>query len=174
MLTTRILVDVRDAEALRTVLAGIRNDLGPIRGLVHGAGVLADRLIVDKTAEQFAAVYETKAASLQAMLESLEHDDLGLLALFSSSTARFGRAGQVDYAVANEVVNKLAQREARRRPDHNKFPTNQECAEQIQRCKTNACSDTDAAQVSNAEDAFRNCRHQSQCKKLESRSYTNL
>jgi hypothetical protein len=36
--------------------------------------------------------------------------------LFSSSTARFGRAGQVDYAVANEVLNKLAQQEARRRP----------------------------------------------------------
>jgi hypothetical protein len=35
--------------------------------------------------------------------------------LFSSITARLGRAGQVDYAMANEVLNKLAQREARRR-----------------------------------------------------------
>src|SRR5262249_49543224 len=30
-------------------------------------------------------------------------------------TGRFGRKGQVDYAVANEVLNKLAQVEARRR-----------------------------------------------------------
>ena len=32
------------------------------------------------------------------------------MALFSSSTGRFGRIGQVDYAVANEVLNKLAHR----------------------------------------------------------------
>ena len=109
-------VDVRDAAALRTVFAEVRASLGPIRGLVHGAGVLADRLIVDKTVEQFESVYDTKAASLQTMLDILEDDDLRLLALFASSTGRFGRTGQVDYAVANEVLNKLAQREARRRP----------------------------------------------------------
>ena len=36
--------------------------------------------------------------------------------LFSSTTARFGRTGQVAYAAANEVLNKTAQAEARRRP----------------------------------------------------------
>src|SRR5262249_33758629 len=35
---------------------------------------------------------------------------------FSSSTARFGRTGQVAYAAANEVLNKWAQREAAQRP----------------------------------------------------------
>ena len=43
-------------------------------------------------------------------------DELRALALFSSSTARFGRRGQVDYAVANEVLNKRARQEALRRP----------------------------------------------------------
>jgi hypothetical protein len=38
-----------------------------------------------------------------------------VLALFSSSTGRFGRTGQVDYAAANEVLNKIAQQQARRR-----------------------------------------------------------
>jgi len=38
------------------------------------------------------------------------------MALFSSSTGRFGRTGQVDYAVANEVLNKMAQHQARLRP----------------------------------------------------------
>ena len=41
---------------------------------------------------------------------------LKLLALFSSYTGRFGRTGQVDYAAANEVLNKIAQSESRRRP----------------------------------------------------------
>jgi acyl transferase domain-containing protein/NAD(P)-dependent dehydrogenase (short-subunit alcohol dehydrogenase family) len=109
-------VDVRDADAVRGAVAEIRRDFGPIRGLVHGAGVLADRLIADKTAEQFANVYGTKAASLMNLLDACKHDDLRVLALFSSSTARFGRTGQVDYAVANEVLNKLAQSEALVRP----------------------------------------------------------
>ena len=36
--------------------------------------------------------------------------------LFSSSTGRFGRTGQVDYAIANEVLNKTAQQQARLLP----------------------------------------------------------
>ena len=107
--------DLRDAEALRTVLSAIRTDLGPVRGLVHGAGVLADRLIEDKTIEQFAAVYETKVCGLRAVLEAADPGDLHLIALFSSSTGRFGRRGQADYAMANEVLNKMAQRESRLR-----------------------------------------------------------
>jgi hypothetical protein len=38
------------------------------------------------------------------------------MGLFSSSTARFGRKGQIDYAMANETLNKMAVVEARRRP----------------------------------------------------------
>jgi hypothetical protein len=37
--------------------------------------------------------------------------------MFSSSTGRFGRPGQVDYAVANEILNKLAQEQAVLRPE---------------------------------------------------------
>ena len=109
-------VDVRNAEAVRAAFAAIRGEIGPIKGLVHGAGVVADRLIADKTAQQFEMVYTTKVASLTNLLDAVKDDDLRVLALFSSSTARFGRTGQVDYAVANEVLNKLAQREAIARP----------------------------------------------------------
>ena len=109
-------VDVRDGEAVRAVVASLRSELGPIRGLVHGAGVLADRKIEDQADEQFALVYETKVAGLDALLGALEADDLRALVLFSSSTARFGRTGQVAYAAANEALNKRAQREAQARP----------------------------------------------------------
>jgi NAD(P)-dependent dehydrogenase (short-subunit alcohol dehydrogenase family) len=109
-------LDIRDESATRTSLADIRSKFGPIRGLVHGAGVLEDRRIEDKTIEQFERVYSTKVIGLRALLRSLDPDELKLLVLFSSVTARFGRAGQVDYAAANEVFNKIAQEEARRRP----------------------------------------------------------
>jgi NAD(P)-dependent dehydrogenase (short-subunit alcohol dehydrogenase family) len=109
-------VDVRDAAAVRLVLNRVRSKLGPIRGVIHGAGVIADRKIEDKTFEHFDAVYSTKVAGLRSLLDAVHADELKVLALFSSSTGRFGRAGQIDYAVANEVLNKMAQHEARRRP----------------------------------------------------------
>ena len=81
-------VDVRDGAAVRRAIAVIRSELGPIRGLVHGAGVLADRKIEDQTDEQFARVFETKVAGLAHLLDAIGGDDLRVLALFSSTTAR--------------------------------------------------------------------------------------
>ena len=109
-------VDIRDAAAVSALLDEIRREYGPIRGIVHGAGVLADRLISDKTLEQFTLVYGTKVKGLRALLDAAAPDDLRFIALFSSTTGRFGRSGQVDYAVANEVLNKISQSESRRRP----------------------------------------------------------
>ena len=98
------------------MVASLRSELGPIRGIVHGAGVLADRKIEDQTDEQFARVFETKVGGLDALLASLPGDDLKALVLFSSTTARFGRTGQVAYAAANEALNKRARLEAQARP----------------------------------------------------------
>ncbi|OGU14141.1 MAG: beta-ketoacyl synthase [Geobacteraceae bacterium GWC2_53_11] len=108
-------VDIRDTAAVSSLLAEIRQEYGPVRGIVHGAGVLADRLISDKSLEQFTLVYDTKVKGLKALLAATAQDDLRFIALFSSTTGRFGRSGQVDYAVANEVLNKLAQAESRHR-----------------------------------------------------------
>jgi len=109
-------VDIRNSDAVGALLTEIRREHGPIRGIIHGAGVLADRLIVDKTREQFAQVYGTKVTGLRTLLAATAGDELRFIALFASTTGRFGRTGQVDYAVANEVLNKLAQSEARCRP----------------------------------------------------------
>jgi len=110
-------VDLRDSAAVATTIRDIRDEYGPIKGLLHGAGVLADRLIKDKTAEQFAQVYGTKVNGLHNLLAALADDDLKFMVMFSSSTGRFGRTGQVDYAVSNEILNKIAQQQAARRPD---------------------------------------------------------
>jgi len=110
-------VDVRDASAVAEALSSIREEFGPVRIVVHGAGVLADQHILDKTAENFQKVYEPKVAGLRNLLDAVDRDALRALVLFSSSTARYGRAGQVDYAIANEVLNKVAQQEARLLPD---------------------------------------------------------
>jgi PfaD family protein len=99
-------VDVTDAIALRTALAS--SALGPITGIIHGAGVLSDKLIAQKTERDFGRVYGTKIHGLQAMLDCVDPDRLAYLSLFSSIAAVYGNRGQADYAAANEVLNKFA------------------------------------------------------------------
>ncbi len=105
-------VDVRDAAAVASVIDAVRLEDGPIRGVVHGAGVLADRLITEKTPEELDRVYGTKIEGLDALLAATASDELRFTALFSSVTGRYGRRGQVDYAAANQVLDKAARREA--------------------------------------------------------------
>jgi acyl transferase domain-containing protein/NAD(P)-dependent dehydrogenase (short-subunit alcohol dehydrogenase family) len=108
--------DVCDAAALEGVFDCIRAEFGPIRALIHGAGISEDRLIVDKQPEQFARVFDTKVVGLQNMLHAAAQDDLRYLLLFSSVSARMGNSGQADYAMANEVLNKMARMLAAERP----------------------------------------------------------
>jgi len=110
-------VDVQDAATINTMLNDVRNTLGPIKGIIHGAGRLADCRIVDKSIEQFETVFNTKVKGLNVLLEATQKDPLKYLVLFSSVTARVGNNGQADYAMANEVLNKIAQKESIQRPD---------------------------------------------------------
>ena len=109
--------DIRDRVLVEAALSEIRSFHGPVRGLIHGAGVLEDRLITDKTPEQFERVFTTKVDGLLTLLSVLEKDPIRHLVLFSSVAARFGNRGQSDYAMANEVLNKIARQEAAKRPD---------------------------------------------------------
>jgi len=100
-------VDVRDPESVAAVAARVQKEIGPVRVLIHAAGVLQDRLIVDKTADQFETVFSTKVDGLLALLQAVECSQLQHLVLFSSVAGRCGNRGQADYAMANEALNKI-------------------------------------------------------------------
>ncbi len=100
--------DVADRSALARAIAEAEARLGPITGLVHGAGVLADKLIREKTPEQLARVFGPKIDGLDALLSELDTSRLKTIAFFSSVAARYGNAGQSDYAMANELLNRMA------------------------------------------------------------------
>jgi acyl transferase domain-containing protein/NAD(P)-dependent dehydrogenase (short-subunit alcohol dehydrogenase family)/acyl carrier protein len=111
-----IAANVCDEKDVFEAITNVRSQFGPIKAIVHGAGVLEDRLIKDKTPEQFTAVFDTKVNGLRNLLKATP-DKLQYLIIFSSLTARFGNSGQADYAMANEVLNKIAQSEAFSRQD---------------------------------------------------------
>jgi NAD(P)-dependent dehydrogenase (short-subunit alcohol dehydrogenase family) len=69
--------------------------------------VLADRLLADKSPEEFTRVWETKVDGARA-LASAVRDDLRFLVLFGSVSGVFGNRGQVDYAAANDALDTLA------------------------------------------------------------------
>ncbi|MGH3694198.1 MAG: SDR family oxidoreductase [Pseudonocardiaceae bacterium] len=100
-------VDVRDPVAVSALVEGVYRRHGRLDGIVHGAGVLADRLLADKTPEGFARVWETKVDGARALFEAAR-DDLGFLVLFGSVSGVFGNRGQVDYAAANDALDTLA------------------------------------------------------------------
>ncbi|MDB1088787.1 SDR family oxidoreductase [Streptomyces sp. ACA25] len=109
-------VDARDGEALAAALRDVRETWGPVTGIVHGAGVLADKRIADKTDEQAELVMSTKVDGLRALLAATADDPLDTICLFSSVAAVFGNPGQSDYAMANEVLHQVASAEQARRP----------------------------------------------------------
>jgi NAD(P)-dependent dehydrogenase (short-subunit alcohol dehydrogenase family) len=100
--------DITDGPALREQVTGAAGRLGPVTGIIHGAGNLADKLIENKTEKDFETVYAAKVTGLENLLGCASLAQLEYLILFSSVAGFFGNVGQADYAIANEILNKTA------------------------------------------------------------------
>lgn len=108
-------VDIRNGADVADTLRQVRREWGGISAVIHGAGVLADKYIHEKTEKQFLRVFETKVTGLCNLLQATQEDDLTHLCCFSSIAAFAGNPGQVDYAMANELVNAICRAEQVRR-----------------------------------------------------------
>jgi NAD(P)-dependent dehydrogenase (short-subunit alcohol dehydrogenase family)/acyl carrier protein len=99
-------VDVRSPE-LGELIDDIYERHGRIDAVIHGAGILEDKLIRHKTAESFERVFATKLVGARTLVEKLR-DDVKLVVMFSSISGAFGNRGQADYAAAGDALDKLA------------------------------------------------------------------
>lgn len=101
-------LDVRDIEVFGAFIEDIyRRRHGRLDGVIHGAGVVEDKLLRHKTPESFQRVFDTKVRGA-LMLYKLIRDDVRFVVFFSSVAGAFGNKGQVDYATANDVLDKIA------------------------------------------------------------------
>ncbi|MEZ8883280.1 type I polyketide synthase [Vibrio sp. 10N.222.54.F6] len=105
-------LDVSNHESVAKTLANFEG----ITGLIHGAGVLADKHIQDKTLDELNMVYGTKVGGLEAVLGGLDSSKLKLIAMFSSAAGFYGNTGQSDYSMSNEILNKAALQLSARNP----------------------------------------------------------
>jgi NAD(P)-dependent dehydrogenase (short-subunit alcohol dehydrogenase family) len=90
------------------LLDDIERRFGGLDGVIHGAGVIEDKLVRDKTPESFDRVFGTKAESALILSRRLRPERLKFCVFFASIASRYGNKGQSDYAAANEVLSKLA------------------------------------------------------------------
>lgn len=102
-------VDVTDADALDRFVDRLGSDR-PIRGIVHAAMVLDDRLIQGIDSESIEAVLRPKASGALILEKLAGNLSLDYLLLFSSATTLFGNPGQFNYVAANAFVEGVARR----------------------------------------------------------------
>lgn len=101
-------VDVRDEATFGDLIDRIYHTYSRLDGVIHGAGVIEDKLLKDKSPESFDRVFDTKVDGAFVLSRKLRSNSLKFAVFFASVAGRFGNRGQSDYAAANEVVNKLA------------------------------------------------------------------
>ena len=101
-------VDVGRGDEFACLIDDLYRRYGVIDGVIHGAGVIEDSRIRNKTAESAARVLAAKVHGANVLAARLKPESLKFLVFFSSVAGRFGNAGQVNYAAANEYLNKLA------------------------------------------------------------------
>jgi NAD(P)-dependent dehydrogenase (short-subunit alcohol dehydrogenase family) len=100
--------DVRDPKQFGDIIDSLYARYGRIDAVLHGAGVIEDKLLADKTLDSFARVFDTKADSTFVLAQKLRPETLQWLIFFTSVAGRTGNRGQCDYAAANELVNRYA------------------------------------------------------------------
>jgi acyl transferase domain-containing protein/NAD(P)H-dependent flavin oxidoreductase YrpB (nitropropane dioxygenase family)/NAD(P)-dependent dehydrogenase (short-subunit alcohol dehydrogenase family)/acyl carrier protein len=102
------MADVRNAETATDAVRSVYDLYGRLDGVIHGAGLLEDKWIIDKDDESWLRVVETKALSAFTIASALNPRTLRFFVMFGSVAGRYGNSGQADYGVANELLNRLA------------------------------------------------------------------
>jgi acyl transferase domain-containing protein/NAD(P)-dependent dehydrogenase (short-subunit alcohol dehydrogenase family) len=102
-------VDVRNEKSFGQLIDQLYRQYDHIDGVIHGAGIIEDKLFTEKSWESFERVFGTKTDSAFILSRKLRPKTLKFLVIFSSVAGRFGNRGQSDYTAANEVLNKIAE-----------------------------------------------------------------
>ena len=114
---TPVAVDVADPQRARRLLDTEALGLPPVRGVVHAAGALDDRLLRELDEESLATVLAPKVDGAHVLHELYPPGSVDFLVLFSSCGYLLGLPGQAAYGAANAVLDALARHRAGRGDD---------------------------------------------------------
>jgi acyl carrier protein len=80
----------------------------PVRGIVHAAGSVDDRLLVNMTERNFVNVMAPKITGARVLHNAFQGDDLEFFVMFGSAGSVIASPGQGNYAAANAVMDAFA------------------------------------------------------------------
>ena len=106
---TVVTADVTNIARMREVLADIRATRGGLHGIVHAAGVVDDRALLDKEQVDIERVLAAKVYGTLVLDEVTRDQPLDMFVVFSSTSTVTGPAGQLDYVAANAFLEAFAQ-----------------------------------------------------------------
>jgi acyl transferase domain-containing protein/NAD(P)-dependent dehydrogenase (short-subunit alcohol dehydrogenase family)/ubiquinone/menaquinone biosynthesis C-methylase UbiE/acyl carrier protein/ribosomal protein S18 acetylase RimI-like enzyme len=106
-----IAIDVADQAALRRVVGDLLAQAwGPIRGVVHAAAAIEDRLLTELDRAAIDASFQAKVRGALNLEFCLSGQPLEFLVYCSSVSSLLGQVGQASYSAANACLDALASR----------------------------------------------------------------
>lgn len=109
--------NVADAASLGKALEAIRINLGPIRAVVHAAGIADGDFLVRRDMAKFDDILAAKMMGARHLDHLTRDDAIAAFVMFGSLTAISGAPGQTGYCAANAFLDGLAhQRQADGKP----------------------------------------------------------
>ncbi|VWB14606.1 non-ribosomal peptide synthetase/type I polyketide synthase [Burkholderia lata] len=101
-------LDIADPAAVADFFATLRRDGVPLRGIVHAAGIVGYKPIMQVEREELDAVLQPKVAGAWLLHQQSEHFPLDFFILFSSIASAWGSREQAHYSAANRFLDALA------------------------------------------------------------------
>jgi thioester reductase-like protein len=101
-------VDLSNEAEVQSLIERIGRDLLPLRGIMHGAVVLDDGLILHLNEERIERVCGPKMNAAWYLHEATKAIELDFFVCHSSTSSALGNAGQANYAAANAFLDGLA------------------------------------------------------------------
>jgi hypothetical protein len=99
--------DTSDEQQVVDALERTRKNLGPIKVLIHTAGVLADGILDFMNEESMNKSFRPKADGAWYLHNHTLEDDLTAFVCFSSVSSLMGNPGQTNYSSANAYMDTL-------------------------------------------------------------------
>lgn len=100
--------DVANVQDMTAAKAAGEAAFGPVRVVIHAAGVVDDGPILTKTSAEVEQVFAPKLHGTGVLGRLFPDGSVDLMVLFASTSTVTGPAGQIDYVAANEYLNAWA------------------------------------------------------------------
>jgi len=101
--------DVAHPDDVLQAMCAINAEMPELKGVVHAAGVVADRTLLEQSSEHWETVFAPKVDGAWNLHTLTLNENLDFFVLYSSAASLFGSPGQANYAAANAFLDSLAQ-----------------------------------------------------------------